>query len=139
MTVIFLLSHQNKDDSRETSEWVLRLLNWLHLDLESLKRHEALFYVRKLAHMTEYAILALLATYALRLQLEPPRLWLWAWIGCVLYAATDEWHQSFVPGRGASVLDVGIDSLGALIGIAGLWAWESFRSHKQLANKQAKS
>ena len=36
-------------------------------------------------------------------------------IFCVLYAATDEFHQSFVGGRGPSVRDVGIDSLGVLI------------------------
>lgn len=35
----------------------------------------------------------------------------------VLYAASDEFHQSFVPGRGPSIVDVGIDSLGVLTGI----------------------
>ena len=42
----------------------------------------------------------------------------WLMVGfifCVLYAATDEFHQSFVGGRGPSVRDVGIDSLGVLI------------------------
>ena len=35
----------------------------------------------------------------------------------VTYAASDEFHQSFVPGRGPSIIDVGIDSLGVLTGI----------------------
>ena len=37
-----------------------------------------------------------------------------------LYAASDEFHQSFVPGRGPSIIDVGIDSLGVFTGILGV-------------------
>jgi VanZ family protein len=40
----------------------------------------------------------------------------------VLYAATDEFHQSFVPGRHPSPVDVGIDAIGSSIVLA-LWAW----------------
>ena len=36
---------------------------------------------------------------------------------CVLYAALDEWHQSFVPGRGPGIKDVMIDSSGVVFGI----------------------
>lgn len=36
---------------------------------------------------------------------------------CVLYAASDEFHQLFVPGRGAQVTDVLIDSAGSLVGL----------------------
>ncbi len=46
-----------------------------------------------------------------------------AWLLAVTYAVTDEWHQSFVPGRGASWLDVFLDALGAG---AGLWLWGRF-------------
>ena len=53
--------------------------------------------VRKLAHMTEYFLVA-------------------GFI-CVAFAAGDEYHQSFVAGRGPSVKDVGIDSIGAFFGI----------------------
>jgi len=42
--------------------------------------------------------------------------WL-AWGLCIFYAITDEIHQSFVPGRGPRVLDVGIDALGTLLGL----------------------
>jgi VanZ family protein len=41
------------------------------------------------------------------------------------YGATDEYHQSFVPGRGAGVLDIAIDSAGAALGVAGSWAVRS--------------
>lgn len=40
-----------------------------------------------------------------------------ALLTCVLYAISDEVHQSFVPGRGAQVKDVLIDSAGAIVGI----------------------
>ncbi len=40
-----------------------------------------------------------------------------------LYGATDEFHQSFVPGRGADVHDLGADAVGAAIGGIALWAW----------------
>lgn len=43
-----------------------------------------------------------------------------AWLAlglCILYAASDEFHQSFVPGRGPRVMDIGIDTLGSLVGL----------------------
>ncbi|MOA68833.1 VanZ like family protein [compost metagenome] len=43
------------------------------------------------------------------------------WGAAVLYAASDEWHQSFVPNRGPAVMDVAIDSMGALFGVAAIW------------------
>jgi VanZ family protein len=67
------------------------------------------FVLRKLAHLSEYAILGALLARAL------PRLAaLWAGIA---YAVTDELHQHFVPGRHAALLDVAIDATGVLAGI----------------------
>jgi VanZ family protein len=81
--------------------------------------------LRKLAHMTEYAVLFLLArrAFATFPSLQGKKLTLAAAIFAVLYAASDEWHQSFVPGRGPSVIDVGIDSTGVLIGWLVLRFW----------------
>lgn len=45
-----------------------------------------------------------------------------------LYGATDEFHQSFVAGRGAALLDVGIDTLGAALGLAATAAWSRWRA-----------
>ena len=76
------------------------------------------YYVRKLAHFSEYFLLAVsvavpLYVYGIR------GLWLvlTAGILCVGFAALDEFHQYFVRGRGCSAHDVLIDSCGALIGI----------------------
>lgn len=77
--------------------------------------------VRKLAHMTEYCILAVSLFLPLRFcGFRGIRLALLTAILCVLFASSDEFHQSFVAGRGPSVLDVLIDSIGALIGIGGM-------------------
>jgi len=40
-----------------------------------------------------------------------------------LYACSDEWHQSLVPSRSASVWDVVLDTLGAAVALLLLWRW----------------
>ena len=71
--------------------------------------------LRKFAHIAEYAILTALLFWALR-----PRLTcrahglLMAAVIALSYALSDEWHQTFVPGREGSLRDVGIDALGII-------------------------
>jgi VanZ family protein len=82
--------------------------------------------VKKSGHMLGYGLLALSYWYALAL--EPKRRWL-VWLLAILYAATDEFHQSFVLGRYASVWDVAIfDNLGALVS---LWGTNHILSRKR--------
>lgn len=75
--------------------------------------------VRKLGHFSEYFVFALLLMRALRNeigdQMMRRRLGLSILI-TTLYAASDEVHQSFVPSRTASVVDVTIDALGGICG-----------------------
>jgi VanZ family protein len=82
------------------------------------------YVLRKGAHMTEYAILALLLVRA-------TGSYAWALSLTVAYAASDELHQTFVRGRHGSPIDVGIDTAGALIGLAllgsKLRAWSTAR------------
>jgi VanZ family protein len=92
---------------------LLHRMTWPELDAVH-------YYIRKAAHVTEYAILGALMVRALR---RPDvfggwRLFLAAWIICTFYATTDEFHQSFVPGRTPKVTDVMLDSCGAALGIA---------------------
>ncbi|WP_027407968.1 VanZ family protein [Anoxybacteroides tepidamans] len=72
------------------------------------------FIIRKCAHLSAFAILAVLVFRALW-----PHRWAYigAWSFAVLYAATDEWHQSFEPGRTALFSDVVIDACGALVAL----------------------
>lgn len=74
-------------------------------------------YVRKLAHMTEYFLLALSLFLPLSLyHLHGRHLFFLVLILSIIFAGLDEYHQSFVSERGPSIIDVGIDSFGALIG-----------------------
>ena len=73
------------------------------------------FLLRKCAHMTEYAILAVLV-------LRASGSAAWALGITVAYAASDEVHQTFVRGRHGSPIDVAIDAAGALLGL-GAYAW----------------
>ncbi len=74
--------------------------------------------VRKLAHMTEYFMLAVTVSFPFYVYgLRSFPLMLVAGIICDAFAAGDEHHQSFVAGRGPSVKDVGIDSIEIFLGI----------------------
>jgi VanZ family protein len=71
--------------------------------------------LRKIAHLTEYAVLGALLVRALA------RPWLALLLGA-LYATSDEFHQHFVRGRHAAWYDVVIDTVGVTIGIV---AWRA--------------
>ena len=76
------------------------------------------FYVRKAGHMTEYFLLAVAISFPFYVY-GVRGIWLviLAGIICVGFAGLDEYHQSFVADRSPSIRDVGIDSIGAFIGI----------------------
>jgi VanZ family protein len=77
--------------------------------------------LRKAAHVAEFAILGALLARAL---LGASRWWSWlAWLAGAAYAATDELHQHFVPGRQASALDIVIDAVGVAVGVLAVKAW----------------
>jgi VanZ family protein len=80
-----------------------------------------------IAHTVEYAVLGLLVWRALEMTGGRRKQWVLAivaWGVCILYGASDEFHQSFVANRDANVMDVGFDALGAAIGIAAVFAIE---------------
>lgn len=76
------------------------------------------FFIRKASHVTEFLVLALLywrtfAATAMRRRIALPLSALLA----ILYAASDEFHQSFVPGRTGHAIDVYVDSIGVLLAV----------------------
>ncbi len=75
--------------------------------------------LKKGSHFAEYFVLAVLLHHALgpRFPWGARARYVVAWSIAVLYAATDEFHQSFVPGRTPSHLDVMIDASGAILGL----------------------
>lgn len=120
MGVIFFMSAMPGDVSGEQSGLIVTCLLGMIRFLFGAEAASSVsvdtigFLVRKAAHMTEYAILFLLFRRALALSgaRHPGLVALAMSAG---YAATDEWHQGFVAGRGPSPVDVGIDTLGAAI------------------------
>ena len=79
----------------------------------------------KQAHGLAYGVLAILIARA-RTRGDIPSLTLRdaaiAWSLATLYGASDEWHQSFVPGRTADWLDLAADAAGAFAALSALWA-----------------
>ncbi|MBA2342190.1 MAG: VanZ family protein [Thermoleophilaceae bacterium] len=73
---------------------------------------------RKFIHAAEYALLVFLWWRALRTVTDPTRAAIGAFLITVAYAASDEFHQTFVSGRSGKPLDVLIDSAGAAIAAA---------------------
>ena len=73
------------------------------------------YVIKKMGHVIGYGLLAL--SYFHFLKYDKKRYWL-AWLMSLIFSATDEFHQIFVPGRYASVIDVLIfDNLGAVFAL----------------------
>jgi VanZ family protein len=114
---------------------ILPILKWFFPGLSDAAGIHIITFVRKCAHLTEYAILSLLVWRALRRPVRnDPRPWRWSQAGvtlliAALYASTDEFHQRFVPTRQASVVDVCIDTCGAAIALLLLWLLGRWRKH----------
>jgi len=79
-------------------------------------------------HLTEYAVLGLLTLLALTRSGPERRTALIAFAICCVYAVTDEFHQSFVPGRMPDPLDWTADALGASVGVSAAVLWLSWRA-----------
>lgn len=80
------------------------------------------FIFKKSAHIIEYAILSLLVYRALiGSGVKPKQAMIYAIITSVLYGVTDEFHQSFTPGREPRLRDVVFDTIGAGISMLLIW------------------
>jgi VanZ family protein len=148
MALIFTASTDALSSSR-TSRIIGPLLRWLHPGVSEQTIQRVQTVVRKGGHVTEYAVLALLLWRAARTRRNASpgrpgigapapatalphrgdgRPWLWsqafaALLVSMLYAASDEWHQKYVPSRDGRATDVLWDTAGAAAGLGGLWAW----------------
>lgn len=150
MVLIFLLSAQPAEASSSLSGSILQVVGGA-LDagvralggtgLSATARALLHVVVRKTAHFVVYLVLGGLTARALVVSqsageghIVPG--WGWrrtgvvAWLIATTYAATDEVHQLFVPGRGAQVTDVLLDSSGALVGAWLYLSWVE-RSHRR--------
>jgi VanZ family protein len=107
--------------AEHTSRFIVPFLRWLKPDISIETLASIHFVIRKCAHLSEYAILALLLLRASacmsNLKHSVVILYASVWVACFFVAATDEFHQTFVRSRGASVRDIMIDSGGAIVGL----------------------
>jgi VanZ family protein len=128
--------------AEQTSRYLVPFLRWLDPQISSSTIATIHFTLRKLGHLTEYAVLAAFLWRALRkgmnLRAKMSTLFVGVWVACVIIAASDEFHQSLIASRTASLSDVLTDGLGAAIGLAICLAIAQ-RDAKKLDESTAKS
>lgn len=126
MAVIFAYSAQPGDESGETSIWAGMMFGKIFVpDFEDWSEEKQVEFaekidhpVRKVAHFTEYTILGFLIAVAyVDNDKKRYKKFLVPWLFGSVYAATDEFHQRFVPGRNGNIFDVMLDSSGVAFGV----------------------
>ena len=126
MAIIFGASADMKS-TEHTSRFLEPFLRWLNPNISVEAIESVRWFVRKFAHLTEFALLAWLAWRALwKPQRKDSRPWSWktaavALLFVFLYAVTDEVHQRFVPNRTGSFTDVCLDTAGGALGLVATW------------------
>lgn len=115
------MSNTNGNGSSSQSNFFANIiLQFINIDKETLT-----FLIRKVAHMSEYAILALFTYYALiKIAFNKRIIFQITFLISFLYACSDEFHQLFISGRSGQFTDVLIDSTGCLIMLLFLYLWQ---------------
>ncbi|MBU3202368.1 VanZ family protein [Clostridium estertheticum] len=113
MMVIFIFSSQVGEVSNENNKFVIYVFNLLGLNLNNIFGTLSDFIVRKASHFTEYFILYMLIYRAMNKSKKVDmKIFIASILIVFLYACSDEFHQSFVPGRGPAFRDVMVDTCG---------------------------
>ena len=123
MAAIFYFSSQNQVASTELSDKVVKPVMNVVEQTQIVDRKFDIFdyfnfseRIRDVMHFLEYAVLGVLTWLSVEtFNMKQKRLV--TILFCILYACSDEIHQIFVQGRGASIYDVIIDACGSLIGL----------------------
>ena len=124
MCTEFRFSNEVSETSTHTSDKVTMYLidhNTKTQNLPIEKKQELIekstVVVRKSAHFSIYLLGGILLVSLTNTYSKLYKKMGYAWIFCILYAMSDEFHKLFVPGRSGEIRDICIDSLGALLGI----------------------
>jgi VanZ family protein len=115
--------------SEQTGHVIIPILKWLFPAASPHMLRLLHFGIRKLAHVTEFGAFSVAIFHGVRAGRAGWRL-NWAittLVIAVAYAGLDEWHQSFVPMREASVRDVAIDAFGALLAQSFVWIYARWK------------
>jgi len=127
MALIFSFSNQKDVDSSKVSDGfidrtVVKIYKIFNENITIEKENEIIekytYPIRKLAHYTLYFILGILSFLVVKDYSINKKLIIYSLLICFLYACSDEFHQLFIIGRSARVLDVMIDTFGSLCGIS---------------------
>jgi VanZ family protein len=120
--VVIFIGSSDLMSAEHTSRFVEPFLRWLNPDISPAALNTIQLGIRKLGHLAEYGVLAILLWRGIRggMKLHATMfvLLVAVWIACAIFAAIDEFHQSFIASRTASLNDLLTDSLGAAIGLA---------------------
>jgi VanZ family protein len=128
--ILIFIGSSDLLSASHTSNFLVRPLHWLIPSASKQTLATFHFVIRKLAHFTEYAIMAWLAARAFRTSSRDFLRTHWFAIALVMvvtYSLSDEFHQSFYPTRTSSIYDSLIDSLGGLTALTVVW-WRAKRS-----------
>jgi VanZ family protein len=115
---------------QQTSRIIVPLLHWLLPWADARLLHLLHVGIRKMAHVTEFAVFSIAVFHGIR----GPRVgWRWSWALTTLlvaaaYAGIDEFHQSFVAFRHASPRDVAIDTFGAVLAQGMVWVYAIWKA-----------
>lgn len=130
MGFIFLMSSTTGDESGKTSSYIVNFIIMKYdkitkANQDTIKYHQSEEFInkanhlfRKICHFGEYLILGILIVLFL-LSFNKYKIWLCLFSSCLFsffYASLDEYHQTFVAGRGGRITDIIIDSTGAIVG-----------------------
>jgi len=136
MVVIFMFSSQVGEVSNENNKFVIYVFNLLGLHLNKIFGTLSDFIVRKASHFTEYFILYMLIYRAIN---KSKKLDIKFFIGAILivflYACSDEFHQTFVPGRSPAFRDVMVDTCGGLTAFLFSYIRVTFKKRPASYNK----
>ncbi len=141
MAFIFFASSQ-EFSAANTSSILRPVLLWLFPRISEAKIAFIHFSIRKCAHFTEYAVLALLSARAFlgsSKQILRRRWFLAALALVAVYALSDEFHQSFVPSRTASVYDSMIDTAGGFSALVLCALWRKIKNEGETMRYESDS
>ena len=132
MCFIFFMSHQPGNVSSNQSDLVLKIFSFIGIELNDYFGEVATFIVRKTAHFSEYFILYLLSYNVFRCYIKNKKYSIYLILFVALYAISDEFHQSFIPGRGPAIRDVLIDTSGGAFAYITMNLFARFKSKKEV-------
>ena len=139
--VVTFISSTNVMSVEHTSRFIVPFLLWLKPGMTQQHIWVIIVFMRHCAHVGEYAVLALLMWRAFRwgmsVSMRMSTLCGVVLLWCALFAASDEFHQTFVKSRTPSVRDVLLDIGGASLGLLIAASFANRRPKNSLISTQS--